>query len=76
MAIKKVVTPTPFKVEFWTKASGRDRKHRQRYYRSVKGMVEAGGRWESRGSDFWCRYWNGLNTWVSISRTEAAKRAV
>ena len=66
MAIRRPICPTGFQVEFWTTASGKNRKHRKRYYTTVDGMVRAGSRWEARGSDYWCRYWNGLNTWVSV----------
>lgn len=68
MTSKRFLKPTEFKVEFWTRASGKDRKHRHRYYPKVEGMLRAGARWEAKGSDYWCRYWNGLNTWVSATR--------
>ncbi len=68
MPSKRYGTPTPFKVEFWTAASGKDRKHRHRYYQSQKSMVIAGARWEAKGSDYWCRYWVDLDTWVSHTR--------
>lgn len=63
--------PTEFKVEFWTCASGKDRKHRNRYYTTVEGMIRAGARWEAKGSDYWCRYWNGLRMWLSATRSQA-----
>jgi hypothetical protein len=60
---------SPFKIEFFSDAGGKPRRHRARYYTTSEGMVRAGRRWEDRGSDYWCRYWNGLNTWVSVSRS-------
>src|SRR5687767_4139230 len=68
MTSKRFSSPTEFKVEFWTRASGKDRKHRNRYYATAEGMLRAGVRWEAKGSDYWCRYWNGLNTWISATR--------
>lgn len=68
MVSKRYQQPTEFKVEFWTRASGTDRKHRHRYYAAVEGMLRAGARWEAKGSDYWCRYWNGLNTWITAAR--------
>lgn len=68
MTSKRYQQPTEFKVEFWTAASGQDRKHRNRYYKSAEGMIRAGARWEAKGGDYWCRYWNGLSTWVSAIR--------
>ncbi len=68
MASRKFANPTGFQVEFWTCASGKDRKHRRRYYTTAEGMLRAGARWEAKGGDYWCRYWNGLNTWVSASK--------
>ena len=59
---------SPFKIEFFSDASGKPRRHRARYYTTSEGMVQAGKRWEGKGSDYWCRYWNGLNTWVSATR--------
>lgn len=59
---------TEFKVEFWTEASGKPRRHRSRYYTTAEGMIRAGARWEARGSDYYCRYWNGLATWQSSTR--------
>lgn len=70
MPSKRFAHPTGFKVEFWTRASGHDRKHRSRYYKSTESMIRAGARWESKGSDYWCRYWNGLNTWLSATRSK------
>lgn len=72
MASKRFAKPTGFKVEFWTRASGQDRKHRNRFYTTAEGMLRAGVRWENKGQDYWCRYWNGLNTWVSAGRTKTA----
>jgi hypothetical protein len=72
MPSKRFAKPTEFKVEFWTCASGKDRKHRNRYYTSAEGMIRAGARWEAKGGDYWCRYWNGLNTWVSATRSKLA----
>lgn len=57
--------PTDYKVEFWTGAPGEGYKHRNRYYKNEESMIKAGARWEARGADYQCRYWNGLNTWVS-----------
>lgn len=79
MAEQRLVKPTEFKVEFWTAASGRDRKHRSRYYATTEGMLRAGARWEAKGRDHWCRYWNGSKTWLSATRstgttTERASR--
>lgn len=68
MPSQRFAKPTGFKVEFWTAASGTDRKHRNRYYTSAEGMLRAGARWEAKGRDYWCRYWNGLNTWTSATR--------
>lgn len=68
MTSRRYDKPTPYKVEFWTCASGKDRKHRNRYYKNVEGLLRAGARWEAKGSDYWCRYWNGLNTWVSATK--------
>lgn len=72
MASRRFQQPTGFQVEFWTAASGKDRKHRKRYYTTAEGMLRAGARWEAKGRDYWCRYWNGLNTWVSAGRTKTA----
>ena len=72
MPSKRFAKPTEFKVEFWTAASGKDRKHRNRFYTSAEGMIRAGARWEAKGGDYWCRYWNGLNTWVSATRSKLA----
>lgn len=69
MTSKRYQKPTEFKVEFWTRASGVDRKHRHRYYTSAESMLRAGVRWEAKGSDYWCRYHNGLNTWVSATKS-------
>jgi hypothetical protein len=60
---------TEYQVEFWTDASGRDCRHRSRYYASAEGMLRAGSRWEARGTPYYCRYWHGLNTWQSSTRT-------
>jgi hypothetical protein len=68
MPSKRFSKPTEFKVEFWTCASGKDRKHRNRFYATAEGMIRAGARWEAKGGDYWCRYWNGLSTWVSATR--------
>lgn len=72
MPSRRFQNPTPFKVEFWLDHTGRgdDRKHRNRFYSSVEGMLRAGARWEAKGRDYWCRYWNGLHTWQSASRTK------
>lgn len=59
-----------YKVEFWTRASGKNRKHRCRYYSMAEGMLRAGARWEAKGSDYWCRYWNGLSTWISAPKSQ------
>lgn len=72
MPSKRFSKPTEFKVEFWTAASGKDRKHRNRYYTTAEGMIRAGARWEAKGGDYWCRYWNGLNTWLSATRSKLA----
>ncbi len=72
MASRRFASPTGFQVEFWTAASGKDRKHRKRYYTTAGGMIRAGARWEAKGGDYWCRYWNGLNTWVSATRSKLA----
>lgn len=68
MTSKRFQKPTEYKVEFWTCASGVDRKHRNRYYTTPEGLLRAGARWEAKGQDYWCRYWSGLNTWVSASK--------
>lgn len=68
MASRRFQQPTGFQVEFWTAASGKDRKHRKRYYTTAEGMIRAGARWEAKGRDYWCRYWNDLNTWESATR--------
>lgn len=70
MTNKRYQQPTEYKVEFWTCASGKDCKHRNRYYTTPEGMIRAGARWEAKGGDYWCRYWNGLNTWVSATRSK------
>lgn len=72
MTSKRFNKPTEFKVEFWTCASGKDRKHRHRYYKSSEGMIRAGARWEAKGGDYWCRYWNGLSTWLSATKSKLA----
>lgn len=66
----RAATDTAFKLEFWSRISGKDRKHRTRYYKSVPSMRAAGARWEARDPEYWCRYWNGLFTWVSEKRKE------
>lgn len=70
MPSKRFATPTEYKVEFWLDHTGRgdNRKHRNRYYSTEEGMLRAGARWEAKGRDYWCRYWNGLKTWVSAVR--------
>lgn len=70
MPSKRFAKPTEFKVEFWLDHSGQgdERKHRHRYYTSAENMLRAGARWEAKGRDYWCRYWNGLSTWCSASR--------
>lgn len=68
---KAPLRSTQFKVEFWTDASGKSRRHRARCYNTCEGMIRAGARWEARGRDYWCRYWNGLNTWLSSTRRSA-----
>lgn len=60
--------PTGFQVEFWTAATGEPRRHRKRYYPSAENMLRAGARWEAKGSEYSCRYWNGLNTWTTAPR--------
>lgn len=68
MSSKRYSGPTNWKLEFWTCAGGQPRKHRQRYYSTSIGMLKAGARWEARGQDYWCRYWNGPTSHLSNSR--------
>lgn len=68
MPSKRYQQPTNWKLEFWTCASGQPRKHRHRYYTTSIGMLKAGARWEARGQDYWCRYWNGTTSYQSDSR--------
>jgi hypothetical protein len=72
MATRRFSVPTNYKIEFWTRASGRDRKCRSRFYGSAEAQIRAGARWESKGSDYWCRYWSGVRTWISVSRVDLA----
>lgn len=68
MPSKRRQRPTEYKVEFWTGSSGQPRKNRHRYYTTPESMLRAGARWEAKGGDYWCRYWNGLNTWLSATK--------
>lgn len=69
MPSKRYQQPTEYKVEFWTDID-KPRKRRHRYYSTPEGMLRAGARWEAKGRDYWCRYWHGLSTWLSATRTK------
>lgn len=73
MASRKPISSSGFKVEFFSDVSGKPRRARARHYSTGEGMLRAGARWELKGSDYHCRYWNGLNTWVSATRQKAAE---